>query len=39
VADFAVWSIATLDELGYWIGYNPCSMVVRSGAIVLERNV
>ena len=39
VADFAVWSIDTLDELGYWIGYNPCSMVVRSSAIVLERNV
>jgi len=38
-ADFAVWSIATLDELGYWIGYNPCSMVVRHGEIVLERNV
>jgi imidazolonepropionase len=37
-ADFAVWSVATLDELGYWIGYNPCSMVVRHGEIVLERN-
>jgi imidazolonepropionase len=36
-ADFAVWSVETLDELGYWIGYNPCSMVVRSGEIVLER--
>ena len=38
-ADFAVWSIATLDELGYWIGFNPCSMVVRGGEIVLERDV
>ncbi|HEX9207994.1 MAG TPA: imidazolonepropionase [Steroidobacteraceae bacterium] len=38
-ADFAVWSVATLDELGYWIGYNPCSMVVRHGEIVLERDV
>jgi imidazolonepropionase len=38
-ADFAVWSIGTLDELGYWIGFNPCSMVVRGGAIVLERDV
>jgi imidazolonepropionase len=36
-ADLAVWSIATLDELGYWIGFNPCSMVVRGGEIVLER--
>jgi imidazolonepropionase len=38
-ADFAVWSIGTLDELGYWVGYNPCSMVVRGGEVVLERNV
>jgi imidazolonepropionase len=37
IADFAVWSIASLDELGYWIGFNPCSMVVRNGAGVLER--
>jgi imidazolonepropionase len=36
-ADFAAWSIDTLDELGYWIGYNPCSMVVRAGEIALER--
>jgi imidazolonepropionase len=39
VADFAVWSIETLDELGYWTGFNPCSMVVRHGEIVLERPV
>jgi imidazolonepropionase len=38
-ADFAVWSVATLDELGYWIGFNPCSMVVRNGAIALERQL
>ena len=38
-ADFAVWSIDTLDELGYWIGFNPCSMVVKDGSIVLERPV
>jgi imidazolonepropionase len=38
-ADFAVWSIDTLDELGYWIGFNPCSMVVRGGEIALERDV
>jgi imidazolonepropionase len=37
-ADFAAWSIETPDELGYWIGYNPCSMVVRGGEIVLERD-
>lgn len=38
-ADFAVWSIDTLDELGYWVGFNPCSMVVKGGEIVLERAV
>jgi imidazolonepropionase len=36
-ADFAVWSIDSLDELGYWAGFNPCSMVVRNGEIVRER--
>jgi len=36
-ADFAAWSIETPDELGYWIGYNPCSLVVRDGEIVMER--
>jgi imidazolonepropionase len=37
-ADFAAWSIDTPDELGYWIGFNACSMVVRGGEIVLERD-
>ena len=37
-ADFAAWSIDSLDELGYWAGFNPCSMVVKDGAIGLERN-
>jgi imidazolonepropionase len=36
-ADFVAWSIATLDELGYWIGFNPCRRVMRRGACVLER--
>jgi len=38
-ADFAAWSIESLDELGYWAGFNPCSMVVKDGEIVLERTV
>jgi imidazolonepropionase len=38
-ADLAAWSIDTLDELGYWSGFNPCSMVVKNGAIVLERDL
>ena len=37
-ADFAVWSIETPDELGYWVGFNPCSMVVKAGEIALERS-
>jgi imidazolonepropionase len=37
-ADFAAWSIDSLDELGYWIGFNPCSLVAKDGAIVLERD-
>jgi imidazolonepropionase len=36
-ADFAAWSVDSLDELGYWAGFNPCSMVVKAGEIVLER--
>jgi imidazolonepropionase len=38
-ADFAAWSIESLDEIGYWTGFNPCSMVVKDGEIVLERPV
>jgi imidazolonepropionase len=38
-ADFAAWSIDSLDELGYWAGFNPCSLVAKGGAIVLERDV
>ena len=32
-------SVDTPDELGYWVGFNPCSMVVRAGEIVRERAV
>jgi len=38
-ADFAAWSVDSLDELGYWVGFNPCSLVAKDGAIVLERDV
>jgi imidazolonepropionase len=37
-ADLAAWSIESLDELGYWAGFNPCSLVAKDGAIVLERD-
>ncbi|HVN41921.1 MAG TPA: imidazolonepropionase [Steroidobacteraceae bacterium] len=35
-ADLAAWSIDSLDELGYWAAFNPCSMVVKAGEVVLE---
>jgi imidazolonepropionase len=30
-ADFAVWNIDSLDELGYWVGHNPCAGTVVRG--------
>lgn len=30
-ADFVVWNIGELEELGYWSGFNPCSSVVKGG--------
>jgi imidazolonepropionase len=30
-ADFAVWSIGELEELGYWSGFNPCRSVIKAG--------
>jgi imidazolonepropionase len=33
-ADFVVWNIASIEELGYWAGFNPCRAVVRAGAVV-----
>jgi len=34
-ADFVVWAIREPEELGYWIGLNPCRAVVRSGRLAL----
>jgi imidazolonepropionase len=33
-ADFVVWSIGELEELGYWSGFNPCRSVVKDGRLV-----
>ena len=33
-ADFAAWNIGSIEELSYWIGFNPCRSVVRAGRIV-----
>jgi imidazolonepropionase len=32
-ADFAAWDIDSTDELGYWVAYNRCRMVVRAGLV------
>jgi imidazolonepropionase len=33
-ADFALWDVESIEELGYWSGFNPCRAVVRAGALV-----
>ena len=33
-ADFVVWNVAALEELGYWIGFNPRRTVVRAGEVL-----
>jgi imidazolonepropionase len=33
-ADFAIWSITSTEELGYWAGFNPCEGAVRGGKLV-----
>jgi imidazolonepropionase len=33
-ADFVTWNVRTVEELGYWIGFNPRGVVVREGKIV-----
>jgi imidazolonepropionase len=33
-ADFVLWDIESIEELGYWSGFNPCRAVVRAGAVV-----
>jgi imidazolonepropionase len=36
-ADFAIWDISSLDELGYWTGFNPCRGTVKAGEFVTPR--
>ena len=36
-ADLAVWDVESLDEFGYWSGYNRCRAVVRGGRLVHGR--
>lgn len=32
-ADFALWDVESIEELGYWSGFNPCRAVVRAGVL------
>ena len=34
-ADFVVWAIREPEELGYWVGLNPCRAVIRAGRLAL----
>jgi imidazolonepropionase len=34
VADFVIWNIRSVEELSYWIGFNPRRSVVRAGKLV-----
>jgi imidazolonepropionase len=33
-ADFVIWKIHSLEELGYWIGFNPRAATVRAGRLL-----
>jgi imidazolonepropionase len=35
VADFVIWDIRSIEELSYWIGFNPRRSVVRAGRVTL----
>jgi imidazolonepropionase len=34
-ADFVIWNVNSLEELSYWIGFNPRRSVVRAGKVTL----
>jgi imidazolonepropionase len=34
-ADFVIWDVRSLEELSYWIGFNPRRSVVRAGRVTL----
>ena len=33
-ADFVIWNVRSVEELSYWIGFNPRRTVVRAGRIL-----
>jgi imidazolonepropionase len=36
-ADFVVWDVGSLEELGYWVAYNRCRTVVCGGKVAWQR--
>jgi imidazolonepropionase len=34
-ADFVIWNVTSVEELSYWIGFNPRRSVVRAGKVTL----
>lgn len=34
-ADFVIWDIRSIEELSYWIGFNPRRSVIRAGRVTL----
>ena len=34
-ADFVVWDVKEPEELGYWVGLNPCRAVIRAGRLAV----
>ena len=36
-ADFVAWDIETLAELAYWTGLERCALVVRHGAVTVDK--
>ena len=36
VADFVIWDVRSLEELSYWIGFNPRRSVVRAGRVTSQ---
>ena len=33
-ADFVAWNIGSPEELGYWLGFNPCRSVIKAARVV-----
>jgi imidazolonepropionase len=33
-ADFVIWNVRSIEELSYWIGFNPRRSVVRAGRVL-----